>query len=228
MRGWLFDDHKVNIHPQAVKMGGAWQSYRDGLPEAWDPESISFFKDRMYECGQGAVILDVGANTGSFCLIPAVFGGCFVILAFEPQWPVFRILQENLRLNRLKGIVKPIPLALSDENEIRELKVSTGEGQSGLATFADDPPWIKNYEEVTAGTWKFDDEFKLHRLDLIKTDTEGHDINVLRGMEWHINRFRPGIMLESWPKEEALTYLMSIGYKIQGKAGRDNWYCTPS
>ena len=225
MQGYLFDDYLVNIVPKSVELGGAWQGPpRNGHPVAWDPDSLRFFYERMYACGAGAVVLDIGANTGSFCLIPATRGGCFVVFAFEPQDVVFNVLRNNIALNDLEGITTPYKVALSDKAGPAVLKIPGGSGVSGLATLSPDSPWLKSYKSMNIATVVFDDTFNLHRLDLIKVDTEGHDVNVLRGMRRHLDKFSPGILFENWPKDQAMHYLTRIGYRSFSRVGKDNWF----
>ncbi len=229
MKGYLFGDHEVEIDKRSHELGGAWQGeLRDGKPCAWDPESLAFFHDKMYSAGQGAVILDVGANTGSFCLLPAIKRGCFTVLAFEPQPKVILVLVENIKLNQLQGIVMPFYLALSDCTDEMTMFVDKRPGHSGLATFHRSSVWLnpREIDEIQMGAAVFDEMFHLHRLDMIKVDTEGHDLYALRGMEWHIKRYWPGIMFESWPKEPVFPYLASLGYPEPARVGRDNWWTT--
>ena len=227
MQGYLFDDYLVNIDPKSTGLGGAWQGPpRDGHPVAWDPDSLRFFFEAMYSRGAGTVVLDVGANTGSFCLIPATKRGCFVVLAFEPQDIVFNVLRNNIALNDLDGIVTPYKIALSDEAGPAVLKIPRNNGASGLATLSNDSPWLKSFTTMNTATVVFDDEFDLHRLDLVKVDTEGHDLQVLRGMRGHLDKFSPGILFENWPRDPAMNYLTNIGYRSMTRIGRDNWFTT--
>jgi len=65
----------------------------------------------------GAVLLDIGANVGTFSVYAAVVKKARVY-AFEPSSPNFFLLNRNIQLNNINGLVTPFPIALSDESKI--------------------------------------------------------------------------------------------------------------
>jgi hypothetical protein len=64
---------KVKIDLTATKIGGAWQGKDPdtGMPRPWDPETLKFFYDQAKSI-KSPVILDIGANTGLYCLLPVL------------------------------------------------------------------------------------------------------------------------------------------------------------
>jgi FkbM family methyltransferase len=74
------------------------------------------------------------------------------------------------------------------------------------------------------------DSFALSRVDLIKIDTEGHELFVLRGAEETIARCKPVICVEQKKGHavrygigdtDAVPYLQSLGYKVRKEMSGD-------
>lgn len=106
----LLDDTTVRIDGRSTTIGGAWQGKTaDGVPCPWDPDSIRFFYERTREC-KDPFILDVGANTGIYCLLP-IANPEITGLAFEPNPKAYRLLQRNLSLNGLEDRIQTMPVA---------------------------------------------------------------------------------------------------------------------
>ncbi|MBI4888574.1 MAG: FkbM family methyltransferase, partial [Acidobacteria bacterium] len=77
----------------------------------------------------GDVLYDIGAGAGLATVLAARHRGA-VVVAFEPGYAVFGRLCENVRLNGCQDAVIPLPLALSHEEGLKELKYDIGgEGQ---------------------------------------------------------------------------------------------------
>ena len=66
--GLLLDDLRVLIDERSLRVGGSWQLSTEKEPIAYDIETIRFFYERTLEF-QHPIVLDIGANTGSFCLL---------------------------------------------------------------------------------------------------------------------------------------------------------------
>ncbi|MDR1741412.1 MAG: FkbM family methyltransferase [Synergistaceae bacterium] len=169
------------------------------------------------------VLLDVGANTGSFSLLPCVVPGLSVV-AFEPQRRCWEILNSNIRLNGIEKSVRALRLALSDRSGSTQIKTPRDALASGLATLGEKPLRFSDWvvEDVPVSTLDAEvDGLALERVDLIKIDTEGHELFVLRGAKETLRRFRPLVVAEVWPVNTAqngydsdmiLSYMSSLGY----------------
>ncbi|HNY79296.1 MAG: FkbM family methyltransferase [Sedimentisphaerales bacterium] len=193
----LLNNTRVLIDPQSTMIGGAWQGKTAaGVPCPWDSDSIRFFYDRTCEF-KDPFILDIGANTGVYCLLPVVnprITGC----AFEPNPKVYRVLQSNLCLNGLEDHIQTMPAALSHEPGSAILKIPASGAASGLANIGN-PKRFDRWEEVCVPTDTLDNvaaRRALPGVDLIKVDTEGCELFVLLGGEQIIRQHHPGILIE--------------------------------
>lgn len=202
------------------------------------------------------VFIDVGANVGVFSLLAArQMNNKGQIHAFEPLSMHIQKLNENLRLNGFT-IVEVNHKALS--RSIAECKLYLPpehgvETNTGLASIYPSPSTDPRFELIS--TTKLDNYVQtkgLTRIDLIKLDVEGAELDVLEGGRNSIERFRPSVMMEInkkklqlagvrfpdimsfWAGMSYLVYLISHDGKLikisdEDSLGlRQNIFCSPN
>jgi FkbM family methyltransferase len=151
----------------------------------------------------GDVVLDIGANIGSFTLpLAQMTGNGGRVYAIESHADVFNILCANLALNQI-GNVKPLnafvrksAAALVQEQFVR-------------------PGW--DIQSIAI------DDLKLEKCRLIKIDVDGNELDVLQSGENTLRALRPILYLENDIREkskELLAYLFAQNYALY-------WHCTP-
>jgi FkbM family methyltransferase len=141
----------------------------------------------------GSIFLDVGANIGDFSLLAAsVTGSAGKVLAFEPEATNCYWIKRNIELNGYKNI-EVFQLALSDRD---------GEASLYLGDRCDYHSLLKGQPERQAGIIavkirtldSFLEELGQDRVDMIKVDVEGAELEVLRGARETLRR-NPDIVL---------------------------------
>jgi FkbM family methyltransferase len=165
-----------------------------------------------------SVVLDIGANTGWYCI---TFGRAVPngkVLAFEPIPQTLSWLKKNLHLNGI-GNVRIFEHGLSDEE--KELVFYFHPRVSG-ATSARNLLEEDEKLEVRAAVRRMDDVLAAEPvIDLIKCDVEGAEIFALRGGSETIRRTRPVLfveMLRKWTAKygyhpnEIIGLLAEAGY----------------
>lgn len=98
-----------------------WRVQTIKAKEPWTLEWIDTF------CGDD-IFWDVGANIGIYTIYAAVMKGVRTF-AFEPEASNYRVLNENIRINKIADIAKSYCLAVSDRFSFCDLnihKVVTG------------------------------------------------------------------------------------------------------
>jgi len=147
-----------------------------------------------------AVILDIGANTGVMSLNFAKAYPQSTVYAFEPTEKAFGRMKTNLDLNsRLANRIHSFRAFVSahpagpEDKEIYSSWPLEGHPErhnihGGVAMKARNTP--------TYSIDSFVREQGLDRIDLIKIDTDGHELEVLKGAKETLKAFRPGIILE--------------------------------
>lgn len=204
IQGRLFDDHLVKLDPRSASVGGSWQGGNiNGIQHAWDMEMIKLIHSFMFE---GCHLVDVGASTGSFALLPTIVPGARVT-AFEPNPAVFEVLMSNIMLN-LRGIyATAFQIGLHATAGLMYLKTPTQPDQSGLACVGN-PLRYREWSDVLIDTAPLDTVSPLSEIDVLKIDTEGCELHVLKGGEETIRRDKPVILCEYNP-----TNCQQFGYK---------------
>jgi FkbM family methyltransferase len=145
---------------------------------------------------RGDVFVDVGANVGSFTLWgSARVGRDGRVFSFEPSSDVFARLTRNIQLNQLQNVTAHRMIVSDADGEAvlycnREDHANAG--QASLAHFdfhqrSETTPAVR-LDSLLSG---------LERLDVLKVDTQGAEMKVLRGAVGLIERHRPVVLLRS-------------------------------
>lgn len=167
-------------------------------------------------CRPGSVAVEVGANIGTHTLVLARSAGpTGYIYAYEAQRVVFQTLCANLALNSIVNV------------DARHAAVGAEPGQIVIPDI--DYTQTANFGGVSVNTFTSGrkiprinldndlDRIDLDRLNLIKIDVEGMELEVLRGADALIGRFRPGLYVENdrVDRSEALIrHLLNLDYRL--------------
>ena len=138
------------------------------------------------------VALDVGAYIGNHSLF---FSKYFKkVISFEPNPDSFELLKLNVKE---KKNIKIFNYGLSNKKSTKNFySYYSNYGGSSV---------IKNekipYKKFKALFNKFDQLNITERIDLIKIDVEGDELNVLKGLEKTLGKFSPIVLFESQKKD---------------------------
>ena len=144
----------------------------------------------------GSVILDVGANVGYYSLqLASWMSGKGTVHSFEPFPSTAQQFERNLGLNpRFQNMIFLHRLAMSNFTGSLGMNV-LNEDNSGCNSLSADG--CKKVEVITLDA--FAQQEKFIRIDLIKIDIEGAEVDFLQGAEQTIARFRPVLVIEVNP-----------------------------
>lgn len=152
----------------------------------------------------GAVVIDVGANLGQMTLSYAKSPSTSRVYAFEPTDYAFAKLQANLELNpELRRKVVATKAFVSDEPAAVAELTAYSSWPVGARPAADQTTHPVHGGVVMPASCtpsvtldEFVEQEQLTRVDLIKIDTDGHELQVLRGARHVIRQHRPAIVFE--------------------------------
>ena len=161
---------------------------------------------------KGDVVVDAGAHYGFYSLLASrLVGGRGLVLAFEPASDNYRGLIKNLKLNHA-GNIAPLKMALGSRDGEGELYHSTHSGARALTPF---PPPYRNLHSERVRVAKLDTVLPalgISRVDLIKLDVEGFELEVLKGAVATLAKHKPSLTIAAyhalWEKAAVKRWLM--------------------
>lgn len=162
----------------------------------------------------GHTVLDIGANIGAHTLrFAKLVGREGHVYAFEPMDYAFGKLTRNLALNAT-GNTRAARLALSDSNASnQEVHYRSSWASTGERTLETSRVDFRRLDD-----WC--DEHGVTRVDLIKMDVDGHEMQALSGGIRLLERSRPPLLMEAgaWhfksDSENPLQLLAGLGYRF--------------
>lgn len=150
--------------------------YRDHyLNHEYERFSLQILKNNLTDT---SLFVDIGAHYGAYSLYAAHETGCQVI-AIEPVTENFALLNENVAANILNNKIKTFDYAASDKNGKAEFNIPWASDSAGFY----DHPNAETIRKQQVVTKKIDDVIDRQKADIIKIDTEGHEIGVLNGLK---------------------------------------------
>jgi FkbM family methyltransferase len=158
----------------------------EGTGTFYEAELLADVRSRLFfpECA-----VDVGAHVGNHTVFFSRILGIQTI-AFEPNATSFAPLEANVRQNGVEGLCRLRRAAIGAAAG-RVRAIASPENNSGMATVEHDPdgdvPLLCLDDELERDT----------RIDVIKIDVEGWELDVLRGAQRVLERHRPLLYVEA-------------------------------
>ena len=184
----------------------------------WFERELEFWRNEIQE---GMTVIDVGANAGVYAFSAAnKVGKSGLVLAVEPFSQCVSYLNETCRVNELDW-VKVCAGAASDRNGKAKLAISSAsELNEIISEEASQNKGASSFEEVECFTLdSLIEKYGVNRVDFLKIDAEGHELQVLKGSDRLLSEFAPIILYENIAGSQGSNlpvaeYLRSIGYKL--------------
>jgi len=166
----VYDGHKFFLD----KHDSIHYSYSDEIEDY--SEYVSLIIEKA--CQKNSIVIDVGANIGWYTLQYARYvGSNGKIYAFEPVKENFQLLKKNISKNGYENVI-PINKAVSNEVSTVKMELSDRIGDHRIVNNVDSTD--KTIIEVDCTT--LDNSFPHNtKIDFLKIDAEGQDLNVLLG-----------------------------------------------
>ena len=148
------------------------------LKGKYEPTTTNIFKTLLFP---GDVVVDVGANVGYFSMLArSMVGVNGKVFAFEPEPNNLKSLHQNIRLNNFENVY-PYPVALSSRKGITEFYTSVDDSRHSLVK-------AKYHNSTVTVTMDKLDNLGPFHINLLKVDTEGSELEVLKGAEETIRK----------------------------------------
>jgi len=166
--------------------------------EGYDVEVHAFYEALLRSPAPPRAVLDVGANHGLHSLKFLAHGAR--VVSVEPNPACHAYLREACALNGLACEIAPV--ALGEHPGTVELAIPDGLTYLATTTPGVRDRWASATEVATLGVPQttVDDLVAARGLvpDLLKIDTEGNELAVLRGARRTLASARPLVVFESW------------------------------
>lgn len=191
----------------------------------WEPETWQAIAERLEP---GGTFVDVGAHIGSYALKAAkIVGPAGRVIAIEPNPDTLQRLQDNLRASGAT-VVTVQPVACADSETSLEFFASLGSNTGGSSlsqtSASRDAQPVRAYQVRARPLDAIIEEAGLGRVDVVKIDTEGAELSVLKGARRTLARYRPVVVAELWEgtlkamgtsPAEVVEFLRSQGYTVR-------------
>jgi FkbM family methyltransferase len=175
-------------------------------------------------------VLDIGANIGYYALMEAMYvGPGGKVFAVEPDRRNLELLRANIALNGMDDAISVYDIAISNENGMRDFGIHPKSNLNVILTKDTD---TRNAEYASVIKVRTADIYEflqgIGHVDLIRMDIEGHEVEVLEGIQ-RVSMTFPQlvpecILFEAHPiryddvrhnMSERLTGLFHAGYRVK-------------
>ena len=179
----------------------------------------AFERNLLKKCSEfirsDGVVVDVGANIGFHSVNFAARCHDGAVISFEPGRSTFEYLLRNVR--EYSNVI-PLNLALSATAGLHTFYAASDDAYSGLKDTKRKRILREEWVACFTGDEILTPLLKNKRLDLIKIDVEGEEMQVLYGLVNTISKHRPTILCEivggthSDDPAAIVRYCVSLGY----------------
>jgi FkbM family methyltransferase len=139
----------------------------------YESEELKIISE-FFPCG--GIFVDIGANVGNHTIFVARFLSPLKVIVIEPNPAACAILKANIALNRLDSRVDAFYLGIGLSNTSARAVTMTAAGNLGGTRL--------HFSEEQSGLRVVPGDALLfgHRIDFLKIDVEGMEIDVLEGL----------------------------------------------
>jgi len=194
--------------------------------EFYENEELAIISSRF---PRGGVFVDIGANIGNHAIYVAKFLFPSQIILIEPNPPAIAILRVNIAINNLQGLVdlSHIGVGLSDvpgAATITLMPTNLGGARMSASNAPDAPLRLVRGDDILFG----------RRVDFVKIDVEGMELQVLNGLSKTLEKWRPVMFIEVEEAHSAefLSWVAAHGYQVADRSRRyeriENYLIAPA
>lgn len=151
----------------------------------------------LNEVNNGDVCLDIGANIGYYALLEnKLVGEKGKVIAIEPSPRNYNLLKENLKL-QFQNNTDTFNFATGIQDGIVDFIITK---ESNWCKVKEKNSQVKKTDKLISVTIKNTDNFleknNYTKIDFIRMDVEGYEINILKGLVKTLEKFHPKMMIE--------------------------------
>ena len=211
----------------------------------WETDEI-FFKKEFSRIEKGWVVIDVGSEYGYYAIkAGTIVGNEGKVLAIEAHPKTCSLLKKNISLHNLTNRVFPICKAVGKEKGTAKLYETISPGSTSIISpqspFSANKNrllmWLefaKSGDLLNVILKRFTcmpysvpmdtldgiaEEYGFEKINLVKIDVEGAELDVLRGSSDMLEKHKPILLVEvhlglKWNPETLYGLLQEAGYRL--------------
>ncbi len=184
--------------------------------EDWFEYELELWRDHIKE---GMVVIDIGANAGVYTFSAAKrVGNSGLVIAVEPFPLCIDLLHATCKINKFNNVAV---CGSAISNLVGKLKFSVGRSsETSKVVVAQELSSQLNTIEVDSITLdSLVDSYRLNKIDFLKIDAEGHELQVLQSATKVLTEYKPQIIYENCDSTHnqnlpVAEYLRNMGYKL--------------
>jgi FkbM family methyltransferase len=209
-------EHRIWSGPlRGLSIVTSWRHYHTGIIGTTEPGLLAWFGHVVQP---GESWLDIGANYGYTALaLRRLVGTQGRVFAFEPKLSTCGCLSQTMLLNGLPEVtVIPVALGSPETLELKQLTTVGGmvaitpeSGESAETIVIARLDWL--WPRICGSS---------ERMDGVKIDVQGMELEVLQGMKRLLKTYRPKLAVElhaGVDRAALLDLLESCGYVRRGR-----------
>jgi len=169
--------------------------------------------NKLYKIKRKDIIIDVGAHVGVFSLKASRKANEGKVISIEPHPVTYNMLVKNIRRNKRTNVIS-LNLALGEFNGTTKLYLSKYPREYSTVIRRSD-----KYLRVPLKTLdQLLQELKLSKVDFIKIDAEGAELDILKGAEEALKQDNIFLTISGYHTSSEIrdvcNYLAKKGFKI--------------
>ena len=187
------------------------EAHRSG--QIWDEPGLSALLKRLPE---RSVVVDVGAHSGNHSVVLAKLGGASRIIAIEPNAEIHRLLQTNMAINGVSEFLNLHPPGTALAGKPGKGWIIRNRKKSSETMVKTDAPADQQTPESAVDLITGDTLLGGEKIDAIKIDTSGSEVDVVKGLTQTLKLHKPLLLLDhgAHSQERIKRLADEISYRI--------------
>jgi len=184
-----------------------------GVLQELDPEHPHYYTSAPVDLTPKSIVLDVGACEGLFALRLTKDRQAGKVHCFEPSARTAALLRREAEKNGLADQIAVKVCAVGrDSRQVYFTDLATAEANHVVENGGNDTTKI---QQISLDDYCQENSIKLKRMDLIKVDAEGADVDVIKGAERSIREGSPQIAVTTYHDPGHAVQLINFLRSIQ-------------
>ena len=173
-----------------------------------------YFKYKEFLPKGDGIVFDIGSQYGDYAIACNKLYGSKLVIAFEPLQRNYRIAKRNIKLSKADDSISLHNVAISNEQII-------GIDNKSMFSNLNDNGELYKPKFIPIDDLIIELEENFHfKIDIMKIDVEGFEMNVLDSAINTIKKYKPKIIIEthSFDLYKKASYLLAdLGYNLVHK-----------